>query len=62
MRKYLIILAVSIFLSAESAVAANFALVEENHAKIEKDGVTYIFDSYIIPLRQPYYCTVMVIT
>lgn len=38
-----------------SVQAKSLYLVEENHAEIEKDGIVYILDSYIIPFEQPYY-------
>lgn len=40
------------------ALAKNLVLVEENHAEIESDGVTYVLDSYIVMFEQPYYILV----
>lgn len=33
-------------------------LVEENHANISYDGVSYVLDSYIVMFEQPYYITI----
>lgn len=38
-------------------IAANLHRVDENHAEIERDGATYILDSYIVLFQQPYYIT-----
>lgn len=38
-------------------IGDNLHLVEENHAEIQQDGVTYILDSYIVLFEQPYYIT-----
>lgn len=58
MKRSLQILALITAFISTSAFAGNLVLVEENHAKIEKDSVTYIFDSYIVMFQQPYYILV----
>ena len=37
---------------------SKLVLVEENHADIEKEGIVYNLDSYIVLFQQPYYITV----
>ena len=54
--KYFILISAISFTTYLSA--QTFVLVEENHAVIEKDGISYILDSYIIMFEQPYYILV----
>lgn len=58
MKKSIRILVIIAAFISTSAFAEKLVLVEENHAKIDKDGVTYIFDSYIVMFQQPYYILV----
>lgn len=58
MKKTLRILVVVAALISTSAFAGKLVLVEENHARIDKGGVTYLFDSYIVLFQQPYYIMV----
>ena len=37
-----------------TAHAGKVVLVEENHADISRDGITYVLDTYIVLLSQPY--------
>ena len=39
----------------ENLLARNWSKVDENHAELERDGRTYVLDSYIVLFEQPYY-------
>lgn len=39
-------------------IGGNLDLIDENHAEINKNGATYVLDSYIVPFQRPYYITV----
>ncbi|EAT13531.1 hypothetical protein HF888_08830 [Bermanella marisrubri] len=58
MKRSLQVLALIAAFISTSVFSGDLVLVEENHAKIEKDGVIYIFDSYIVMFQQPYYILV----
>lgn len=42
----------------KASTFGKFIWVEENHARIEEGGNSYILDTYVIPFRQPYNITI----
>ncbi|MBV7434585.1 hypothetical protein KRX19_06035 [Cardiobacteriaceae bacterium TAE3-ERU3] len=65
--KFILALGVALGLSACVAggqssnsinIGGNLDLIDENHAEINRDGVSYVLDSYIVPFQRPYYITV----
>jgi len=51
-------LAIALWAISTAALAKSLVLVEENHAELERDGVAYVLDSYIVMFEQPYYILV----
>lgn len=58
MKKIQAALAILMAAFALPSAAGELSLVEENHALLEKNGVTYILDSYIVPFEVPFYILV----